>query len=392
MRVAVCIYRFAPYHIARLNGCEGLLNVVGVEYSRDTEFYEWDHQLYAQKFDRVTVYPDGDLRREKVKEQRSMIRSMLNSLDVEVVAVNGWSTVQALITLEWALDSALPVIMMSESNRFDSPRNFFFERAKKMICSAADSALVGGQSHGEYLQDLGFKKEAIFFGYNVVDNKYFELTSDFRRNCVLVEDPKPFILCSCRFIEKKNIPWMLREYKQYLQSTPGLDLDLVILGGGSSAAEKQIRDLITELGLRGRVHLPGFIQYQELPNYYARASVFVHASTSEQWGLVVNEAMASGLPIIVSRHCGAACLVQNGVNGFVFDPTKEGALAESLLLFDQLAEEHTSMGVHSREIISQNAPEHFGTGLYSAAKFAIDNYKKRPVSLARLLIKVLSMR
>ena len=80
--------------------------------------------------------------------------------------------------------------------------------------------------------------------------------------------------------------------------------------------------------LAGDVILAGFKQYDELPAYYGLASAFVHASTTEQWGLVVNEAMASGLPVLVSDRCGCAPdLVEDGVNGFTFDPYDVEALA-----------------------------------------------------------------
>ena len=80
--------------------------------------------------------------------------------------------------------------------------------------------------------------------------------------------------------------------------------------------------------LAGAVILPGFRQYDELPAFYGLARAFVHASTTEQWGLVVNEAMAAGLPVLVSDRCGCAQdLVRNGVNGFTFDPCDVEELA-----------------------------------------------------------------
>jgi glycosyltransferase involved in cell wall biosynthesis len=104
----------------------------------------------------------------------------------------------------------------------------------------------------------------------------------------------------------------------------------VLLGDGElrSSLESQV----SRLGLQGSVLLPGFKQYPELPEYYARAGAFIHASTTEQWGLVVNEAMASGLPVLVSNRCGCARdLVQDGVNGFTFDPYNVEQMAELMV-------------------------------------------------------------
>src|SRR5262249_59830905 len=94
---------------------------------------------------------------------------------------------------------------------------------------------------------------------------------------------------------------------------------LVLLGEGEQRAK--LEGLRDALGLRNDVSMPGFKQYDELPAYYGLASAFVHTSTTEQWGLVVNEAMAAGLPVLVSERCGCGPdLVREGVNGFTFDP------------------------------------------------------------------------
>ena len=106
--------------------------------------------------------------------------------------------------------------------------------------------------------------------------------------------------------------------------------DLVLLGDGPLKAD--ICRLISDFRLHGHVHLRGFIQYRELPAYYALADAFVHASTTEQWGLVVNEAMATGLPVIVSNRCGCVPdLVAEGKNGFTFDPGSVESLAKLML-------------------------------------------------------------
>ena len=94
---------------------------------------------------------------------------------------------------------------------------------------------------------------------------------------------------------------------------------LVLLGDGELRGELERRIALPDLA--GAVILRGFRQYDELPAFYGLARAFVHASTTEQWGLVVNEAMAAGLPVLVSARCGCAQdLVRNGVNGFTFDP------------------------------------------------------------------------
>src|SRR5262249_19447865 len=125
------------------------------------------------------------------------------------------------------------------------------------------------------------------------------------------------------------------------------------------------------LNLHQHVHLPGFKQYNELPVYYGLANAFVHVSTSEQWGLVVNEAIASGLPVIVSNRCGCSPELVNG-NGFTFDPFDEQELPEHLLKMASLSDdERKSLSDATNRISSTFAPEHFGEGLECAVRMAL---------------------
>jgi len=162
--------------------------------------------------------------------------------------------------------------------------------------------------------------------------------------------------------------------------------DLVVLGDGPLKAD--LCHLISDLRLNEHVHLPGFRPYDELSVYYALANAFVHASTSEQWGLVVNEAIASGLPVIVSRRCGCAPELVNG-NGSTFDPTNQHELTARLLEMASLSdEERKHLGDNSYRIASNFAPERFGEGLERAASVAMRVPQKRFGVMDRALLLV----
>jgi glycosyltransferase involved in cell wall biosynthesis len=137
------------------------------------------------------------------------------------------------------------------------------------------------------------------------------------------------------------------------------------------------------------VHLPGFKQYEELPVYYGLAKAFVHASTTEQWGLVVNEAIASGLPVIVSNRCGCAPELVNG-NGFTFDPGNRHELAARLLEMASLSDkERQHLGDNGCRIAGNFAPERFSEGLQGAMQVALSSPRKASLSETALL-KLLS--
>jgi len=161
---------------------------------------------------------------------------------------------------------------------------------------------------------------------------------------------------------------------------------LVLLGDGPLRVT--VNSQLSTLNLNEHVHLPGFEPYDELPAYYALANAFVHASTTEQWGLVVNEAIASALPVIVSSRCGCAPELVNG-NGFTFDPTDEGELTDRLLEMATLSEEERKhLSDNSYRIAANFAPERFGEGLKRAARMAMRVPQKRFGVMDRALLLV----
>jgi glycosyltransferase involved in cell wall biosynthesis len=167
---------------------------------------------------------------------------------------------------------------------------------------------------------------------------------------------------------------------------------LVVLGDGELRGELQA--IRGQYGLTSCVHFPGFKQYDELPPYYALAAAFIHASTVEPWGLVVNEAMASGLPVLVSNRCGCApSLVREGENGRTFDPTDRTAITNCLAEVARATpESRQRMGCGSRQIIAEFGPDNFAEGLVEAAKAALGSRGKHRRLVEHLVLKSLLRR
>lgn len=132
--------------------------------------------------------------------------------------------------------------------------------------------------------------------------------------------------------------------------------------------------------------MPGFKQYSELPAYYGLASVFILPSIKDTWGLVVNEAMAAGLPVLVSNRCGCAPdLVEEGCNGYTFDPYNVDALAGLMRKISADDCDRAAMGQASRDIIARWTPQTFAENLCKAAEAALN----APRPQANLLDKAL---
>jgi 1,2-diacylglycerol 3-alpha-glucosyltransferase len=385
--IGAVFHQIGPYHETRLNAAASKAEIAGIEWT-GKEAYPWGGSKSSPTYRKVSLFPEGDVARHEIRRQSQALGAALNELDPAVVAVNGWNDFGSLVTIQWCLRQRRPMVVMSESSRHDEARRFDKEMMKRRLVGIFSSGLVGGRLHREYLHELGMPEERIFTGYDAVDNGYFarganEVRSkkdEVRRKYQL---PESYFLASARFIEKKNLPALIRGYARYRtevrtqkeegRTTAVEPWDLVILGDGP--LRESVESQLLTLNLRSHVHLPGFRQYDELPAYYGLAKAFIHASTTEQWGLVVNEAMASDLPVLVSSRCGCAPeLVENGRNGFTFDPARTEEIARVMTEITRLSpEELATMGEASERIIQQWGPERFANGLIEAAEVALNS-------------------
>jgi glycosyltransferase involved in cell wall biosynthesis len=129
-------------------------------------------------------------------------------------------------------------------------------------------------------------------------------------------------------------------------------------------------DAVRSHHLEDSIILPGATSsLVDVCNYYAHARAFVLPSIrNEQWGSAVNEAMATGLPVLVSERCGCAPdLVSDGVNGFRFNPEDADELANKIVWLHEHDAELERMGFESKRIVSQYSPEQFASNVLALA-------------------------
>ena len=424
-RIAILFDNFGPYHLARLSAASAVSKLLAVEFGSSSTEYEWKASE-ANGLQRVALNDRGSSDDLSPEEFQKRLDAVLDEFNPDAVVVPGWGYRGALLALWWGLSHRVPVICMSESTQWDEARNPIKEWIKRRIISLFSSALVGGTPHRAYMLELGMPADRIFLGYDIIDNDYFEKGAKVAQHSgfklagpAVALHPlrpvsgfsasKPYFLASARFIEKKNLPRLLRAYALYRRKVEspgsrveGLDsgfrsqvsslpdpFDLVLLGDGTQRSE--LEKLRSEVGLEDCVEMPGFKQYEELPSYYAHAGAFIHASTTEQWGLVVNEAMASGLPVLVSNRCGgAADLVKDGENGWTFDPTNEEQMADLMLKIASDEARRMQMGLRSHEIIAEWGPDRFASGVKAAVEAALAAPQKKAGLLDQLILKVLT--
>jgi glycosyltransferase involved in cell wall biosynthesis len=391
--VGVVFHHIGPYHHARLNAAADELSVIGIEWSAKG-YDEWGAAKVPASYHKISLFSEATDRYPGKAELRQAFCWALEQAKPDVVAVNGWNNFGSLAAANCCVARGIPMVVMSESARQDERRTWWKEMLKRRIVDLYSAALVGGQRHIDYLVELGMPRERIFTGYDVVDNAYFA------RRALKIRDsrfeirekhglPENYFLASARFIEKKNLPTLIRAYATYRQKSEASGnppWDLVLLGDGP--LRQTLNSQLSTLNLQAHVHLPGFKQYDELPVYYALAKAFVHASTTEQWGLVVNEAVASGLPVIVSDRCGCVPELVNG-NGFTFDPFDEQELVERLSHMASLSDdERKSLSDASYGISANFAPKRFGEGLEQAARLAPSRPRRASLIGRALMIAI----
>ena len=401
-RIAGVIVNTVPYHHARweamARSCSTEVHLVEMT-SRD--------EFKVLEFSESSTYLRHTLlnaREDKKMPPCELVRRMSAELDEikpNVICVSGWGLRVSLAAMRWALLNRVPIVMLSESNEFDEVRSTIKEWMKSRLVGLCSAGLVGGTPQADYLVKLGLPRTRVFVGYDVVDNNFFGVRVNELKESKVIDEKsvwgcsKQYFFACARFGKKKNIPGLIRAYALYRKlakqssESSASAFDLVIAGEGEQRTE--IERVISECGVKDHVQLVGAKGYQELPAYYAGAAVFIHASTTEQWGLVVNEAMASGLPVLVSNRCGCAKdLVREGENGFTFDPYYEVQLAELMVRIASDEEARCQMGARSRKIIAEWSPDRFASGMNAAVTAALAANNKKAGFMDRLILWVMT--
>jgi glycosyltransferase involved in cell wall biosynthesis len=178
-------------------------------------------------------------------------------------------------------------------------------------------------------------------------------------------------------IPKKNFAGLIRAYALFRAQFPTASWQLVIIGDGPEM--EGLRNLVIELGLVGLVRLPGYKSAEEIARAMALCRVFVMPSRSEeQWGLVMNEAMACGVPVVGSSICGATPeLIVEGETGFAFDPKDEPALGRLLARCFSEEERLVAMGRAAQRQVDKCALRVFAESIFRSAEIALGGARTR---------------
>lgn len=383
------------YHYARLGAAAERfelagIRVEGLEVFAESGVYQWERRSTNHVIHHLNFPPPETRFRPLLLLTRAL--PLLRSRRPTVVflpSIWHWSLALNL----FSRIAGARVVVMSDSHLETARTGKLRSRTRSAVVKHFHAGLVGGSPHAKYLAGLGLPPTKIFDGYDVVDNDFFargaaQAQANDRQFRNLYDLPDRYFLSLGRLVRKKNLACLLDAYALLTHSEGEKAPALVIAGGGPE--EAYLRAYAESLGLQdlddrmtaeegpttpgspGVLFRPS-VSPEKAAHLYGLALAFVLPSEHEEWGLVVNEAMATGLTVLVSQAAGCCAeLVQSGVNGFTFDPANPTDLAACMQMLCDDPHLLAFMSAGSREKIQDWGLSRFADQAFGAHRAALD--------------------
>lgn len=309
----------------------------------DTIVYDYPYKiLFERSLDQVSF-----------GERRKALFRVFNEYRPDVLNITGYFDWAQVLLMFYARAKGVKVVISSESSSADHNRSGWKEAIKKVIVGRANAFFCFGKTSAEYLESLGVAKSAIkvrnaaVIDEQVIRQRYDEVQKELSATAKSVS--KKFVYVG-RLAPEKNLDTLIQAFSHAVKQT-GADWQLLFVGGGPE--KENLEKLVAGSGIAGKVIFAGGFPWYQVPRWLAQSDVLVLPSKSEPWGLVVNEAMVCGMPVIVSDTCGCAGdLVCNGANGFTFDHKQQADLEKHLTWFIQNPDRIAGMGQESLKLIA----------------------------------------
>lgn len=294
------------------------------------------------------------------------IRRALDRASPDAVLCGGYNYLASWQALAWAQTNSIPFVLWSESNSQDLRAGFApVELLKHEFLNRCSAFVVPGQSAKEYLLVQGIYAQSIFIAVNAVDNDRFAecATVALQHDSKIRADlklPKRYFLFVGRLVQEKGVFDLLVAYSK-LNASLREQIGLVFVGDGPGrdVLEQEARGISP-----GEIRFSGFAQRERVAEYYALADALILPTYSDPWGLVVNEAMACALPVILSRAAGcAADLVTDRWNGLVVEPRDIQGLCSAMQDAACQNELRATMRSNARERIAAYSPDSWSAGI-----------------------------
>lgn len=301
------------------------------------------------------------------------LRKEFEKFRPDAICICGYHYLATIQALFYAKLKSIPITLWAGSHLLSGfVKNLLTDFYKRTIIPKFDSYVTYGTGAEEQIIYYGANPEKIVIGCNTVDVEWFMNESKKIGENEIREMKKKYpaknILYVGEFIERKGAFNLIKAFEKLGRN----DVGLILVGEGREG--KKYLEYIKQHGIKN-VFFEGFIQKEDIVKYYKSADVFVLPSLNEVWGLVVNEAMACGLPILSSTYAGVTRdLVKDGINGYSFDPNNVSGLVEKIKFILSNDALRRKMEVRSIEIIKDKTPENYAQKILAAVKYGLQKY------------------
>lgn len=275
---------------------------------RDDEWYSNNYGFKAFFLNSKSIGNEASLSFEVIKYLKG---------DFDHIILGGYSTPTAMIASIYMKLNKIPYILNADGGFISENERKLNYLIKKHFISSASCWLSSGKETNKYLEYYGAKKEKIFnFPFSSLREKDIlkECISDQERDELRVKYNIPYkkvIISIGQFIHRKGFDWMIKAYEDLDK-----DIGIYIIGGKPT-------DYYIDLKNKYHMNNLHFIDFQDkenILNWYRLADLFVFPTREDIWGLVINEAMSQGLPVITTNKCLAGLeLIKQEENGYIVE-------------------------------------------------------------------------
>ncbi|RFU48114.1 glycosyltransferase family 4 protein [Paraburkholderia sp. DHOC27] len=248
-----------------------------------------------------------------------------------------------------------------DSTGRDRPRRLLTSIPKRMFFALCDGYFGFGERSREYLMSLGAKRERIFIPCQAAAlPRSFVPEQALDQRLRARSGQAPVFLFVGRLSQEKGVDALLQAFGAIVQRIPAAQLRIV----GTGPQGEQLQKAAQDAGIAHAVHFVGSLQDEGLSREYFGATCMVLPSFSEPWGLVVNEALNHGCPVVVSDNCGCVPeLVIDGVTGYAFRSGDTASLQRMLLQALEAFADTEKTARACMEVIGRFDPPHAASNI-----------------------------
>lgn len=299
--------------------------MLAIDWSRDDTGYIWE------KTEKSFGYREIKVQNKSIISITLSLLKLVESaikFNPDIVITYGFHNFPFFFLSIYLMTIGKIVITMYDSRFSDYERSIVMDFFKRFMFFPYSACLAASDQAAQYARYLGFKRVEIY-RCAIDTHRVSQLSKNSRDNTAFQDR---YFICISRFVEKKNLAFMLSAYAMYVaQAETPRRLELVGYGDLRDDIVKQIQ---ADPNLASRVTVRDYVPASELPDLIGGAIGLVLPSTTDQFGIVVTEALAAGIPAIVSSNCGAAELVSPWMNGVLINPKSLEDISRAFAFID----------------------------------------------------------